>query len=55
MTNANHKAAIRERMAATGENYTTAKRAIGQVLRDGAPKPQNPGKTPENRTDQADK
>jgi hypothetical protein len=39
MTNANHKAAIRKRMAATGENYTTAKRAIEQVLRDGAPKP----------------
>ncbi len=28
MTNADHKAAIRERMASTGENYTTAKRAI---------------------------
>ena len=28
MTNADQKAAIRERMASTGENYTTAKRAI---------------------------
>jgi hypothetical protein len=28
MTNADRKAAIRERMARTGENYTTAKRAI---------------------------
>lgn len=39
MTNANHKAAIRKRMAATGENYTTAKRAIEQARRGGAPKP----------------
>ncbi len=30
MTNADQKAAIRERMARTGENYTTAKRAIEQ-------------------------
>jgi Pentapeptide repeats (9 copies) len=28
MTNADQKAAIRERMASTGENYTTARRAI---------------------------
>jgi hypothetical protein len=28
MTDADQKAAIRERMASTGENYTTAKRAI---------------------------
>ena len=28
MTNTDQKAAIRERMASTGENYTTAKRAI---------------------------
>jgi hypothetical protein len=31
MTNADRKAAIRERMARTGENYTTAKRAIEQA------------------------
>ena len=31
MTNADRKAAIRERMASTGENYTTAKRAIEQA------------------------
>jgi len=31
MTNADMKAAIRERMARTGENYTTAKRAIEQA------------------------
>ncbi len=31
MTNADQKAAIRERMARTGENYTTAKRAIEQA------------------------
>lgn len=31
MTNADQKAAIRERMAATGENYTTARRAIEQA------------------------
>lgn len=31
MTNADRKVAIRERMASTGENYTTAKRAIEQV------------------------
>jgi len=31
MTNADHKVAIRERMASTGENYTTAKRAIEQA------------------------
>jgi hypothetical protein len=31
MTNADQKAAIRERMASTGENYTTAKRAIEQA------------------------
>lgn len=31
MTNADQKAAIRERMATTGENYTTAKRAIDQA------------------------
>jgi len=31
MTNANRKAAIRQRMADTGENYTTAKRAIEQA------------------------
>ena len=31
MTNADKKAAIRERMALTGENYTTAKRAIEQA------------------------
>jgi len=31
MTNADQKAAIRERMASTGENYTTAKRAIAQA------------------------
>ena len=31
MTNADQKAAIRERMASTGENYTTAKRAIDQA------------------------
>jgi hypothetical protein len=30
MTNADRKAAIRERMASTGENYTTARRAIEQ-------------------------
>lgn len=35
MTNANQKAAIRKRMADTGENYTTAKRAIEQA-REGA-------------------
>jgi len=28
MTNADQKSAIRERMVSTGENYTTAKRAI---------------------------
>ena len=28
MTDADQKAAIRDRMASTGENYTTAKRAI---------------------------
>ena len=31
MTDADQKAAIRERMASTGENYTTAKRAIEQA------------------------
>lgn len=31
MTNADQKAAIRERMARTGENHTTAKRAIEQA------------------------
>jgi hypothetical protein len=31
MTNADQKAAIRERMARTGENYTTTKRAIEQA------------------------
>ena len=31
MTNADRKAAIRERMASTGENYTTAKRTIEQA------------------------
>lgn len=31
MTNADQKAAIRERMARTGENFTTAKRAIEQA------------------------
>ena len=31
MTNASRKAAIRARMASTGENYTTAKRAIEQA------------------------
>ena len=31
MTNHDKKAAIRERMARTGENYTTAKRAIEQA------------------------
>ena len=31
MTNADQKATIRERMASTGENYTTAKRAIEQA------------------------
>jgi hypothetical protein len=31
MTNADQKAAIRERVARTGENYTTAKRAIEQA------------------------
>ena len=31
MTNADRKAAIRERMASTGDNYTTAKRAIEQA------------------------
>jgi hypothetical protein len=31
MTNADQKAAIRERMASTGESYTTAKRAIEQA------------------------
>ena len=31
MTNADRKAAIRERMARTGENYSTAKRAIEQA------------------------
>ncbi|HEX6521117.1 MAG TPA: hypothetical protein VF070_14090 [Streptosporangiaceae bacterium] len=31
MTNADRKAAIRERMASTGENYTTATRAIEQA------------------------
>ena len=31
MTNADLKAAIRARMARTGENYTTAKRAIEQA------------------------
>ena len=31
MTNADRKAAIRERMASTGENYTTARRAIEQA------------------------
>lgn len=31
MTNADRKAAIRERMARTGENYTTARRAIEQA------------------------
>jgi hypothetical protein len=31
MTNADQKAAIRKRMASTGENYTTAKRAIEQA------------------------
>jgi hypothetical protein len=30
MTNADQKAAIRERMARTGETYTAAKRAIAQ-------------------------
>jgi hypothetical protein len=34
MTNADHKAAIRERMARTGENYTAAKRAIEQARSD---------------------
>jgi hypothetical protein len=38
MTNADRKAAIRGRMAATGENYTTAKRAIEQA-RGGTPEP----------------
>lgn len=28
MTNANQKAAIRKRMAETGENYTTARRMV---------------------------
>lgn len=28
MTNANQKAAIRKRMAETGENYTTARRKV---------------------------
>src|ERR1700729_4217984 len=31
MTNADQKAAIRDRMASTGENYTTAKRALEQA------------------------
>ena len=31
MTNADQKATIRERVASTGENYTTAKRAIEQA------------------------
>ena len=31
MTNADRKASIREHMASTGENYTTAKRAIEQA------------------------
>lgn len=31
MTNADQKAAIRERMASTGENYTTARRAVEQA------------------------
>jgi hypothetical protein len=31
MTNANRKAAIRARMARTGENYTTARRAVAQA------------------------
>jgi hypothetical protein len=34
MTNADQKAAIRERIARTGENYTTAKRAIEQARGD---------------------
>lgn len=42
MTNANRKSVIHKRMAATGENYTTAKRTIEQARRDGAPEPVNP-------------
>jgi hypothetical protein len=41
MTNADQKAAIRDRMTSTGENYTTAKRAIEQA-RSHAPEPVSP-------------
>jgi hypothetical protein len=45
MTNADQKAAIRERMASTGENYTTAKRALDQA-RSRAPKRVSPQNDP---------
>ena len=45
MTNADRKAAVRERMARTGENYTTALRAVKEeaAARRAIPDAKEPG------------
>ena len=51
MTNANQKTAIRQRMAETGENYTTARR---QVLEENARRQAERDEAAQNHSEAAD-